>query len=298
MAARGREVPLELDVPDRHLPARPHEGVCRQPGRASDDRRRGELEGDQPRPDPERHHAPAELRRRVHRQPHDLRRGDAARHRRVAARARRDLDGIERRPRTGDARWRGALDRRHAQHREAAGVVEDREHRAVALRQGHGVRGGGRPRARRPRALHLQDHGLWQDVAQDQRHVPPLRVFVRARRVRGPGAARPVVRRNRERPVRDLRRRRPLAAAADQPAARAGRVDHGAAALPRSRGRDLRARPVDSRRRRAAGAARRRGAGAPGVAVRAPARVPFPRGPGGGPRSQQRHPSPEPAIWR
>ena len=61
--------------------------------------------------------------------------------------------------------------------------------------------------------------------------------------------------------LRVVRRRRELAAAADQPAARAGVLDRGAGALQRSGDRDLRPRLLDPRRPHAAAAADAAGAG-------------------------------------
>src|SRR5437016_1802977 len=91
------------DLPARRLTPRPPARQRGQPRRARHDRRRCELEDDQPRSHPQRHDAPAELGRRHYRQPDDLRRRHAVRARRVAPAGGRDLGGLERRAGTRDA---------------------------------------------------------------------------------------------------------------------------------------------------------------------------------------------------
>ena len=64
--------------------------------------------------------------------------------------------------------------------------------------------------ARRLRALPLQDERLRQDLDEDHRRHPGRRLH--ARHPRGPGAARPALRRHRDGRLRLVRRRRQLAA--------------------------------------------------------------------------------------
>ena len=97
--------------------------------------RRAELAGHQPRPHAQRQEPAAALGRPDARQP---RRGvcrDGVCDRRVAAGARADLGRHQRRAGAAHPRRRGALDQRHREPPESAGMGDGQQHRAVALRR-------------------------------------------------------------------------------------------------------------------------------------------------------------------
>ena len=133
-----------------------------------------------------------------------------------------DLGGHQRRARADDARRREDVDERHEERPEPAAVGHGPQHRAVALRRGHRVPDGRLPPGEQPRSVRLQDDRLRQDVEGDYKRHSEEHAQLRALDPRGSGAARAAVSGHRERHLRVVRRRRELAAAAEQPAARAG----------------------------------------------------------------------------
>src|SRR5438067_2378151 len=138
--------------------------------------------------------------------------------RRIAGEGGRVVGRIGRRVDPPVARRRRDVGRRHT---ESPGPVHARESaRAVAFRRRRRVRRGQPLSAGRRRPLPVQDLGLRQDV--DENRHGHSRGRVHARDPRGSGPARPAVRRHRDRPLRDVGRRRTLAAAAAQPAAQLG----------------------------------------------------------------------------
>ncbi len=86
---------------------------------------------------------------------------------RIARAARRDLDGLERRPGLCDARRRQDLDQRHAEG-HAAGRAHP-EHRAQPAAAGNGLFRGVPLPARRFRAIHLPHRRFRQDVDEADR---------------------------------------------------------------------------------------------------------------------------------
>src|SRR6266568_2049689 len=116
------------------------------------------------------------------------------------------------------ARLRKEVDRRDA---EGIGRFHARvDHRGLALRPGHRVRGGEPLPAGGHGALHLEDHGLRAHLDQDREG--PAGHRVRAGGAGGPRAARVAVRGHRAWGVGVVRRRGQLADPASQPAHRAG----------------------------------------------------------------------------
>ena len=111
------------------------------------------------------------------------------------------------------------------------------------------------PPARRPRALHLEDHGLWEDVGADRQRHPARRL--RPCGPRGRQAARPALRRHRARRLRVVRRGRTVAVALAEPARRPGLRPRRRG--PRSRHRDARPVVLRAGRHRRAAAAHARG---------------------------------------
>ena len=89
----------------------------------------------------------------------------------------------------------------------------------------------------------------------DRERDPAEHAQLRALRPRRSGASGTAVPGNRECGIRFVRRRRELAAAADEPAARAGVLAHRPGRVQRSRHRDVRPRVLDPGRRHAAQAA-------------------------------------------
>ena len=109
-----------------------------------------------------------------------------------------------------------------------ARVRPHQHHRPLAPRRGHGLRGGHPLQAAGQRALSLQDGGLRQDVDEDRRRHPCRRLH--AGHPRGSGSQGIALRRHRDGRLRLVRRRRPLAVDAAQPAG-------GARARPGGQGR-------------------------------------------------------------
>ena len=117
---------------------------------------------------------------------------------------------------------------------------------AVDVRSGHRLRRRVVPPDGRPQAVHLQDDRLRRDVDEDHRQHPD----------RPSARLRPVVVGEPEQEGDAVRRQRPRASTTrwtmartwtqfkDGPAAGAGELDHGRAALPRRRDLDLRPRPL------------------------------------------------------
>ena len=267
-AGERRAVPVRLELPAHLLAVRPHHAVRGQPARARHHRRRRDVEGDQPRPHAQRHHARAALGR-THARQHRCRvRRRRLLDRRVAPQARADLGRHQRRPGAADARRRHDLDERDAQHPRTARLGHDLQHRAVPVRHRDRLPHGGRPPGRQLRPVDLPDHGLRGDVDADHHRHPALAAQLRARGEGGPGAPRPALRGHGERPLRVARRRGALAAAAEQPAARPRVRDRGAGAVQRPGHRHVRARLLDPRRRHAAPHAQRRRGRARRVALR------------------------------
>ena len=246
------EVPVQLDLPGRDVALRSQQGVGRQPVRARDDRRRTELARHQPGSHAERQEPAGTVGRPDRRQHRARVRRHAHRDRRLAETGRRHLDRQQRRPGAGDARRRQALDERHGEHPGPAAVGDDLHGRAVAVRRRDGVHHRRSASAGQPRSVRVQDRRFRPDVDESQRDNPARPAELRAQHRRGSGAAGPAVPRHGEFALRVVRRRRRLAAAAEQSAARTRVRHHGAAALPRSRARDLRTRLLDPRRHHAA----------------------------------------------
>ena len=114
-------------------------------------------------------------------------------------------------------RWRANLAERDAAR--PAGVDDRCDHRGLPPRRGDRLRGGLPLQAGRLQPLPVQDRGLRQDLAQDNRRHRAGRFH--AGDPGGPGEAGPAVRGHGVRAVRVVRRRRVLAEAATQPARRA-----------------------------------------------------------------------------
>ena len=170
--------------------------VDRQP-RLPLDRRGHELGGDQPRPDAQRPDAssspPAARSPRTTPAPRTTAPSSPSPSRRTSAGvlwAGSD-DGLVHISRDGGA----DLGERHAAR--PAGVGADQHHRALAARPGHRLRRRHALQARRLRALPLQDDRLRPDLDADHRRHPGRRLH--ARHPRGSGAARPALRRHRDR---------------------------------------------------------------------------------------------------
>jgi len=187
----GGEVPLPVDGPVAHLATRSPRAVPRCQRPVQDHQRGAELDGGIARSHPSRSRDTRPLGRPDHAGPDD---GRVLRHdlrdRRVATGERADLDRLGRRADLCDARRREAVDQRDAQGVRRLHARVD--HRGVALRARHRVRGGKPLPARGHGALHLEDHGLRAHLEQDREG--PARHGVRARGARGSGAAGAVVR--------------------------------------------------------------------------------------------------------
>jgi len=188
----------------------------------------------------------------------------------------RDLGGHQRRPGAGDARRRRPLDERDGGHARPAAVRNGVERRALAPRAWRLLRGGGSAPGQQPRPLPLQDEGLREELDQDRERHPVEPAQLHARAARGPAAAGPAVRGHRERPLRLLRRRGPLAGPAAQSAARAGALDRHPGTLRRPGGRHLRTRHLDPRRPVGAARVEPGGRRRRHLPVRAAAGLPFP----------------------
>ena len=165
----------------------------------------------------------------------------------------RPLGRHRRRPGLAHARRRRALAQRHARRRSTpwskVGIIDashfDAETAYAAIDR-H------RLDDFKPYIYRTHDGGkTW--TAGRRRHP---RRQLRQRRARGPGAPRPALRRHREGRLRLLRRRRPLAAAAAQPAGDLGARHRRARRRPRDR--HARPRLLDPGRRDAAAPGRRR----------------------------------------
>src|SRR6266702_1104195 len=272
----GREVPLRVDHAADDLTARSQPHLRRQPVRPHDDRRRQELAGDQPRSDAQRQEQAADLGR-AHSGQHRRRvRRRGVRDRGVAAEGGFDLGGHERWPGAAHPRRREELDERHGQHSGHASVGHGLEHRTVALRHRHCVPHGGCAAGQQPRPVRLQDDRLRAQLATHRERRRQRAGELRARGPGGPGASRTALPRYRERAVRVVRRRRELAAAADQSPARARVLAGDPGSLQRPRGLDVRARLLDPRRPDTVAAAHRGRSWSDGRAVQAARRVPVP----------------------
>src|SRR5213592_2589879 len=216
------EVPLQLDVTHRRVVARREYGV---PGRqcgVQDHGRRRSLDGDQPRPHPERQ-VEASDERWSHQLRHLRRRDlqyDSHSHPRPDG-FQCDLGRHGRRTRARDPGRREDMDQRvrplpgTGEGRGGAGVPD----RRLAVRRGRGVRRDRPPPTRRPAAVRLQDRRLRQDLGR-YRQGPPAGRF-RARGARESEPARLLGPRNRRGAVVRSGRRDELEAAQ-------GRVSHGA----------------------------------------------------------------------
>ena len=158
---------------------------------------------------------------------------------------------VRRRLRAGVARQRHDVDEGDAAR--SAGVRARQHHRSVAARRGHGLRRGDALQAAGQQAVSLQDVRLREDVDEDRRRHPRHRLH--PRHPRGSGTQGPALRRHRNRRLRLVRRRRPLAVDAAQPAG-------GARPRPDDQGR----RPHRGHARPVVLGARQRGAAAPGDA--------------------------------
>ena len=140
------------------------------------------------------------------------------------------------------------LDERHGEHSRACSHVGDGE-RASSRRATprHGVHDGGRPPGEQPRSVGLQDDGLreeWTLIVKGIAKSPLSYAHV----IREDPARKGLLYLGTENGLYvSFDDGGELAAAAEQPAARAGVLDHGAAALPRSRGGDVRPRLLHPR---------------------------------------------------
>jgi hypothetical protein len=258
-----------VDVPAYDLAPRPQPHLRRQPARAPDDRRRGQLAGDQPGPDPQRQVAAGELGRPHPRQHRRRVRGRRFRDRGIASEGGADLGRHQRRPAPRHAGRRPDLVERDRARAGTSRVGDGELDRAVAVRRRHRLRRVRPAPGGQPRSLRLQDHRLRPHLQADRRRHREEPALVRARPARGSRAPRPAVPRHRERPLRLVRRRRAVAAAPIGPAARARLRPGRAGAVRRPRGRDLRPRLLDPRRPHSAAAVRgHRAEGGPAPAAR------------------------------
>ena len=153
----GDPLPLPVDLPPPHLPARQRDDLRHEPARAPHAQPGPELGGHQSGP--------------LHEQPgadDDLRRAHARQHRggvllrdlrlrRVAHRAGRVLGRHERRPRAGEPRRRRDVDERHGEHPEPASRRHRAEHRRLPLRRREGLHHDRAPPGGRLRRARLQD---------------------------------------------------------------------------------------------------------------------------------------------
>ena len=171
--AVGSEIPLPVELPDRHFAARSDSDLRRRerhvqdpPTKARAGRRsRGDLtrndksrQGSSGGPDHQGQHQHRILLHDFH-------------HQRIADHQGPDLGRLRRRPGQSDARRRQDVDQRHAAERHSAGMVADQRDRSFAARSRDGLRRRDHVQVRRFPAVHVQDHRLRQDVDEDrQRH--------------------------------------------------------------------------------------------------------------------------------
>ena len=208
--ADGHEVPLPVDLPDRRPRPTTRTSLYAAGNVLFRTTERGlELGGDLPRPHAQRRLEDGAVGRPHHQGQHERRvLRDDLRPRRVAARREGPVGGLRRRPRPRDARRREDLDERHPEG--DARVVAGQPDRRVAARPRHRLGRGEPLQARRLPAVRLRHDRLRRDLAAGGGR--PARRLLRARRARGPEAARPPLRRHRDRRLRLVRRRRLLAA--------------------------------------------------------------------------------------
>ena len=214
------QVPVPVERADPGLALGLDHRVPRSSEAAAEPRRRRDVGGDQPRPHAQRLGPHGALGRTDHARRH-RRRGvlHDLRARRVAARARRDVGRQRRRSGARDARRGQELAERHAQG--PARVDPDQLDRGIAPREGRSLRGRHALQVRRLQALPLQDPRLRKDLDPDRLRHPHRGIHPRD--PRGPGQARPAVRRHRDRALRVVRRRRRVDRLPAQPA---GGGDH------------------------------------------------------------------------
>ena len=279
--AGGPEVPDELDVPDRHLAARPQHGLRGQPVRPS-------------RP-------PTAARRGATSAPTSRSTTRASWATRAASPSTTSASSthgvvfaIAESPKEKGVIWAGTNDGLVQVTRDGGktwtnvtanitGLPPKLARSAASSRRGSTparlLHRGGRPPGRRLRSASLQDHRLRphvEEIVQGIPHGPLSYTHVRAR---GSEAQGPALRRHRERrcTCRSTTAER-WTALQLEPAARARALARRAAALPRPRGRHVRPRHLDPGRPHAAAAA---GPGAsrhmPAHLFAAAARLPLPR---------------------
>ena len=152
-------------------------------------------------------------------------------------------DGLVHVTRDGGKTWTNVT----REHPRAARLGHDQQHRAVALRRRHGVSHRGRPPGEQPRSVGLQDHRLRQDVEADHQRAREDAALATRTCVKEDPVRRGLLYLGTENGLYvSLRRRRALAAAPEQHAARAGVLARGAGALQRPRDRDVRPRASGS----------------------------------------------------
>ena len=159
--------------------------------------------------------------------------GVVYRDRRVAAREGPDLGRHQRRPGAAHPRQRQDVDERHEEPAGAPGVGLGAEHRPVPLRRRHRLPDGGPPPGQQPRPVRLPHHRLratWKLIVNGI----PKSLLSYAKVIREDPVRRGMLyRRDRERALRVLRRRRHAGSRCSRPAARAGPLADGPGALPR-----------------------------------------------------------------
>ncbi len=203
-AARGREVPLQLELADPGLASRPEDDLLRRQQAVRLARPRRHLDARLARPDDERRRqarrhadlrqdgqgaAVAQRRRRPLRDDHDARRVAAARGRAVGGHRRRQPAGLARRRRDLDERGR-------PRPRRAEGHLRE-PRRAEPHRRGRRLRRLRRPPRERLRRLPLLHLGLRPDLEERLRQPPRGRHPERG--ARAPEERRRAVRRHRAR---------------------------------------------------------------------------------------------------
>jgi photosystem II stability/assembly factor-like uncharacterized protein len=257
-ACLPRQLSRDLDASADLVEARAF-FVLREPADLAHGQWRADLEPDQPRPHAagargSRQCRPGDGQGQLDDRPAPRRR---LRHRPLRIAGRLDLGR--------DRRWADLAHRRRGRtlgqchSRAADALVKGRNHRAVALRSEQRLRGDRPSPAGGPEPAHPAHARRRTELAGDRQRAAELgRAEFSQRGARGHHSARPSVRRDRARPVRFVRRRRQLAAAAERAANHIRPRHHD----PRRRPGDRDAWPRLLRARRHYGAAlARRGSG-------------------------------------
>ena len=159
---------------DRHLAARPQQGLCRQPVRPHDDRRRPALDAHQPGPDDRTTRSKQGSSGGLSKDNLGVEYGCT-----LFAIAESPVqtgviwagsnDGLIHVTRDGGKTWTNVTPAGHA------GLGHGQHDRRLALRGGPLLRRRRRPSGERPRSVSLQDRGLRQDLDADRRRHPDAR---------------------------------------------------------------------------------------------------------------------------